>query len=517
MSEDFTQEIRQRAQAKLKVAHVVAQAEPVPALPVFAPWRPLPVPQLAEVPAYRPDMMPARLRPWLEDVAERGQFQFDFLAVAAMAALGSGVGRRCAVYLKQNDDWYEFPNLWAAIIGRPGAMKSPSLSAALSPLRALEAQWAAQHASELSQHEVEVLRATIAFKAALARAERAAQSGNDFDVPEKPSIEAPICRRLLTSDPTEAKLGELMSQNPYGIVFELDELAVLHAMFEREPSLREFCLKGWSGKESHTVDRMGRGTLRIEAVCLSIIGGIQPGRIAPLVQAAMQGKGADGLLQRFQLIAWPDGWSQPWRNVDRWPDSHARNEVRNLFERLAGMSREDFPCVGEFGPRGLRFTREAQDCFDDWHAGLHQTLRAGDVPEVLEAALAKGAKAVAGIALLCELADNPQAQAIGIDSLIRSLEWRRVSECHTRRLFSSASQAEADAASFIWKRIESGDLTNGFSAREIKQRHWNGLSESAVVDAGLSILVECGWLGAFKIESAGRPTHRYEINPAAPK
>lgn len=517
MSQEFTEQIRQMAQAKQKPAPITAQNEPAPALPGFAPLRPLPVPDLAAVLPYLPDMMPASLRPWLADVAERGQFQFDFLAVASMAALGSAVGRRCAVYPKQNDDWHEFPNLWATIIGRPGAMKSPSLNAALSPLRALESQWAAQHAAALTRHEADALRANIEYKAAISNAQKAAKDGSDFNTPEKPSLEPPVCRRLLTSDPTEAKLGELLSQNPYGITLELDELAALNSMFEREPALREFCLKGWSGKEGHTIDRIGRGTVRVEAVCLSIIGGIQPGRIAPTVRASMQGEGADGLLQRFQLIAWPDGWNQPWQNVDRWPDNQARQDARNLFERLAGMYPADFPRASEYGPPGLRFTQEAQERFNHWHASLHQTLRAGDIPETLEASLAKGAKAVAGIALLCELAKNPNAKAITADSLARALDWRSVSESHTRRLFNIASQTEADAARLIWKRVEAKDLVEGFTAREIKQRHWSGLCDSAAVDTGLSILTECGWLRAEKIESAGRPTHRYAINPAALK
>lgn len=515
MSQELTDRLRQRAQVRQQRT-ATAPVPPTEA-PGFTSLRPLPVQELEAVQPYRPDMLPAALRPWLADVAERGQFQFDFLAVAAMAALGSITGRRCAVYPKQQDDWHEYPNLWAAIIGRPGAMKSPALNAILAPLRAIETQWAAQYADAISQHETATLRASIAYKAALTNAQKAAKDGSDFDTPEKPNLEPPVCRRLLTSDPTEAKLGELLSQNPNGITLELDELAALNAMFEREPSLREFCLKGWSGKDSHTIDRIGRGTVRVEAVCLSIIGGIQPGRIAPAVRAAMQGAGGDGLLQRFQLIAWPGGWNQPWQNVDRWPDTQAKHDTRNLFERLADMQPGDFPRANEYGPPGLRFTCEAQEQFNDWHASLHQTLRAGGMAEALEASLAKGAKAVASIALLCELADNPQATAIGADALSRALDWRSVTESHTRRLFNITHQTETDAARLIWKRIEAGDLAEGFTAREIKQHHWSGLSDTAAVDAGLSILAECGRLRTDKIENGGRPSYRYAINPAALK
>ena len=485
--------------------------------PDFSMLRPLPEARLAPVLPYQPDMLPTVLRPWLADVAERGQFHFDFLAVSAMAALGIAIGRRCAVYPKQKDDWHEYPNLWAAIIGRPGAMKSPALGAALAPLRRVEVLWSEEHARALADHKNASDRAKIERRAALAKAEQEARAGRDFEIPETAELTEPVCRRLLTSDPTEAKLGELLAQNPQGMAMELDELAALLTLFEREPSLREFFLKGWNGKEYHTIDRIGRGTLRIPAMCLSVIGGIQPGRIAPLVRSANQGAGGDGLLQRFQLIAWPDGWQDPWQNVDRWPDTAAKNEAFAVFDQLAHLTAEQFPEVAQFGPRGLRFSPEAQATFDDWHARLHAALRSAALPEALEASLAKGAKAVAGIALICELADDPGAKAIGPEALALALEWARVSESHTRRLLNCHHAAEVEAARLIWRKIEDGKLADGFSAREIKRAQWKGLGDPVAVDEALASLVECGWLRTERVVlgNGGRPSCTFIVNPKA--
>lgn len=481
----------------------------------FQPLRPLPEHLLEAVKPYREQLIPDILRPFLCDVAERSRFQFDYLAVAAMSALGSAVGRRCAVYPKQLDDWHEYPNIWAAIIGRPGAMKSPALNSMLSPLRAIESRWAEEYQAAMVLHDAAMMRHDIESKAAKANALSLAKAGKPYKLPDAADPQPPICKRLLTCDPTEAKLGELLSQNPFGLTVELDELAALHALIDREPSLREFFLKCWNGKEPHTIDRIGRGTIRIPSTCLTIVGGVQPGRIGPMVSSANNGAGGDGLLQRFQLIAWPSGWNEPWVNVDRLPDSKAKETARGLFEDLTQMGPDDFPRAGEYVPNGLRFTREAQGLFNEWHTAMHATLRGGGLSESLEASLAKSGKAVAGIALLCELADDLNAGAIGIQSLTRSLEWLEVSQSHTRRLFGCQQQTEADAAERIRKRIKSGDLSDGFTAREIKQRHWSGLADTAVVDAGLSVLVECGWLRPDKVEGPGRPTHRYAINPSA--
>ena len=139
------------------------------------------------------------------------------------------------------------------------------------------------------------------------------------------------------------------------------------------------------------------------------------------------------------------------------------------------------------------------------------------MPEALEASLAKGAKAVAGIALICELADDPGAKAIGPEALALALEWAQVSESHTRRLLNCHHAAEVEAARLIWQKIEDGKLTDGFSAREIKRAQWKGLGDPVAVDEALASLAECGWVSAHKVNagSGGRPSCTFIVNPKA--
>ena len=84
-------------------------------------------------------LLPKVFRDWVGDIAERMQCPVEFLAVGAMVAAGSVVGNRVGVQPKQLDTgWVEVPNLWGAIVGRPGVMKSPALAQVLLPLRQLE-------------------------------------------------------------------------------------------------------------------------------------------------------------------------------------------------------------------------------------------------------------------------------------------------------------------------------------------------------------------------------------------
>src|SRR5262249_41559134 len=84
-------------------------------------------------------------------------------------------------------------------------------------------------------------------------------------------------KRYVTSDATIEKLGEILNENPRGVMIFRDELSGFLRSMERpgHESDRAFFLESWDG--THTkfdFDRIGRGTIHIEALCISILGGI---------------------------------------------------------------------------------------------------------------------------------------------------------------------------------------------------------------------------------------------------
>ena len=120
---------------------------------------------------------------------------------------------------------------------------------------------------------------------------------------------APQRKRYITNDPTVEKLGEILAANPRGVMLFRDELTGWLRSLDkdgREPD-RSFYLEAWEGNGRFTYDRIGRGTIDITACCVSILGGIQPGLISDYIATAVRGgAGDDGLVQRFQLLVWPD-------------------------------------------------------------------------------------------------------------------------------------------------------------------------------------------------------------------
>ncbi len=63
-------------------------------------------------------------------------------------------------------------------------------------------------------------------------------------------------------DTTVEKLGELLNQNPRGLLLMRDELSGLLRTLDKpgREGDREFFLEGWNGTGSYTYDRISRGT-----------------------------------------------------------------------------------------------------------------------------------------------------------------------------------------------------------------------------------------------------------------
>jgi putative DNA primase/helicase len=112
------------------------------------------------------------------------------------------------------------------------------------------------------------------------------KSTEGFEIPqEKGSTQ----RRYILNDSTVEKLGELLNQNPNGLLLFRDELIGWLRTLDREghENDRAFYLEAWNGNGSYTYDRIGRGTLHIKAACVSILGGIQPGPLNNYLQSLL--------------------------------------------------------------------------------------------------------------------------------------------------------------------------------------------------------------------------------------
>jgi putative DNA primase/helicase len=471
---------------------------------------------LPPVPAFDPAFLPDALRPWVADIAERMQCPLDFVAVSALVALGSVIGRKVAIRPQRWTDWFEVANLWACIVGRPGALKSPAMNEALKPLNKLEAE--ARRKNEEALADFKRAEQLYALKVKASEREAVKLRSDDItcaalagDAPEPPCM-----RRYILNDCTYESLGLAMAHNPEGVLAFRDELVSLlkHLDDERNASARGFYLQAWNGTTGYTFDRIVRGQTHIEAACLSLLGSTQPGRLAEYVRRS-QGAGDDGMLQRFGLLVWPDQSSE-YRHVDRYPDSIARKTAWTAFDQLDQMTA--LSVGAEMDESGglpfLRFSDSAQLQFDKWRDDLEKRLRGGELSPGLESHLSKYRKLVPALALISHLADSGRGP-ISKTALLRALSIAAYAAAHARRCYSAGAQAGVAAAKAILSRLRKGDLKEGFSLRDTMRSHWGNLTDLEQVSAGLALLVDLFWLAPKTIRTGGRPSTTYSINPRA--
>jgi len=462
-------------------------------------------------------LLPESLRPWIDDMAERLQCPPDLLAVSSVVGAGAILGNRIGIRPQENSDWTEVPNLWGMIVGRPGTMKSPAMSQALAPLRRLQVQAREVHGEAMAQHAREMETHELRAKAAKSAAVKALSknAGATIELPDEP--EAPTLRRYIANDSNIASLGELLRQNANGILIERDELVGLLRGLDQEDRAEEraFYLTGWNGRDGYTFDRILRGLdLHIPKVTLSVIGGAQPGRIADYLRHAVRGTaGDDGLMQRFSLLVWPDHRGD-WKDVDRWPDSTARNRAFASLDRLDKITPDD---VGgqrdQFDPSPyLRLSPGGLSAFREWRTELERRLHGDELHPTMASHLSKYRKAIPALALIMHLIDGGSGP-VSEPATVRALAWSEYLESHAVRAYASVTNSTASAARLILKRI--AELPEVFTARDVYRNQWSGLADRETVRDALDMLSDYSHLIAEAPDTGGRPSIVYRLNPRA--
>ena len=479
--------------------------------------------ELPPVQAFSEDLLPDSFRLMVRDVSERMQVPMDFPAVAITVSLAGAVNRRATIQPKARDTgWVVVPNLWGGIVAPPGFLKSPVLEAATRPLKRIQAEW--QQENDLALAEYAQAEEEYELRRAAWRDQYKASTKRGNAAPDRPANEpdVPTPRRLIVNDATFEAMHQTMSENPAGIMVIRDELTGWLSQLDRtgREGERAFCLQAWNGDTGHTIDRIGRGTIHVPACCMSILGGIQPGRLRSyLVDALEDGPSNDGLPQRFQLLVWPDP-PREWKNVDRPPDVASEQLVEDIFRKLVELDSEN--------PIRFRFASDAQELFDEWLGGLEMKVRGDELHPALISHLSKYRSLMPSLALLFELADR--ASSVGfVGSVVgdsqnfvslantgRAAAWCEYLESHASRVYSCAVNLPLRSACELAEKIKKRKLGLVFSCREAYLKGWSGLGNPQAVKHAAEILRDAGWLRELPSESkifGGRPSDRYEVNP----
>lgn len=197
--------------------------------------------------------------------------------------------------------------------------------------------------------------------------------------------------RCIINDATSEKVAEILSRDPSGSLNVHDELAGWFDSFERysSGSSRAFYLICWNGGP-FSKDRVAKGAkdpaaeIHVDNLALSILGGIQPDRLAKLRDLT-----SDGLLQRFLPVLMP--------SAKRGDEYHPVAGAEAEYERL-------IKAINDAAPQNYHFADDALDVRDRVNDDLHKLEMVDGFPSALIGAIGKLRGYFARICLVLQVA-----------------------------------------------------------------------------------------------------------------
>lgn len=474
-----------------------APSTATPNTPPPEPFQPFPV-----------DALPDRMRSFVESVAAATGTDAAFAALAALVVVAGCIGNRVAVLVKFG--WVEPAVLWGVLVGRSGTTKSPVLKLVTRAL--IDLFKAARRA--FTDAMKEYLREVERHNVRLAEWKKSQRNGPPTDPPDEP--ERPTERRLLVSDITVEKLGELLEQNPLGLLLVRDELAAWSGAFDRYAA-------GGKGSDQPawlsmydaapvTIDRKsGKGNYFVERAAVSVLGSIQPGTLARSFGTAER---EAGLLARV-LVAYPPDRPALWTEAAL-PDDVAA-EWRKVLEALLALP-ADVDEHGDPRPRFILIRKEAKALWIEWH-DRHARELVDISNDDLAAHYAKLKGACARIALLfacVEVAAGGDAVAyISADAMRRAIAVVEWFKGEGRRVYAVLGESGEDRARrqlIEWIERRGGavtvrDLTHGL-------QQYRGRADAAKADLDALAKAGCGvWEHPDSGPKGGRPSPRFVLAP----
>jgi putative DNA primase/helicase len=457
---------------------------------------------------FLPEFLPACVRPWAVDVAQRMSVPLDFTGICLLITLAGVVNRRAFVYPKKNDkEWKEALSISGAVVADSGKLKTPTWNVFTNVLVEIELNWKRTNKKLQDQYKADMKAWREGEKA---RKERVKKGATEEPLPEP--VKPPPCRSLIENDMTPEVFHSSMSENPAGLFVFRDELAGWVAELDKEgrEQEQEIFLGAMNGNDARKCKRIGRGEV-FAIMSASLFGGFQPDLLREFLNKAQ--KKHDGLIQRFGALVYPD--PVLFHRMDRAADTKMKDAFVLLVRKLSWMDAEAI---------SFHFDSTAQERFDKWY-DAHDIKTARETSMLKQSHLAKYRGLLPKFAALLQLADvvtelPEHSTVIGphyidLEHLEQAIGLLTYLESHMHRIYGCVRNEAQVAEEVVAEHIKSGALRDGFTTRDIRRKCWKGLQNNDTIYGALEYLEEVSWVRRSSQQlGAGRKTDRWEINPA---
>lgn len=452
------------------------------------------------------DLLPEPLRSFVKESAAAIGCDEAFIALPSLAAVAAAIGNKRQIRLKPQ--WAEPCVLWVVCVADSGALKSPSLDAAVAPTRRRQAKALHKYETKLEEFE----QNKLFYERALTAWKRDKADGNP---PEKP--EPPVAERVVVSDITVESLVLLLKQAPNGLLLCRDELAGWLGGFDQYKGGRGGDAAAWLEMQragTVVVDRKtgDQRTLFVTRAAVSICGSIQPEILRRRLGDEHR---QNGLLARL-LLAMSPRQTKKWTDAEVHPTTACA--IDSLYDRLFELTGADAP-EGAVVPIDVGLDADAKETWIKFYNSHAEEQASSDDHDFISA-WAKLEGYAARLALIHHCIrtvtnDDPpdDNRLVDCKSIEAGIALSRWFGREAKRVYAALRQTE-DAAeedrllSFVRER--GGTVT----PREVVQGIWQVQTVGqAVVE--LNTLVNAG-LGAWAYSSVGkkggRQSKRFRLN-----
>lgn len=482
----------------------------------------------AEVRKLTKEMIPNCLRRWIVDVSERMQIPLEYVATPAIVAAGSIIGRKISIRPNPCDPWSVIPNLWGFIVGEPGTMKSPAIAEAMRPLERIAKGSRDDFRRECRERQADERNALLQIESLKESLKVNFKSGNASLVAKQKEELGRLLenrepvkeKRYKTNDPTVEKLAVILQENPNGILLLRDELSGwLETLNKsgREGS-REFYLEAWNGNSSYTVDRIARGTMHVEALCLSIFGSIQPAKLEEYIDNTTSSKGDDGFLERFQMVVYPLK-PKSWSLINRAPDLEGEKEAFSAFENLDKLSGNQYSLDSSSSLPFILFSEDAQTLANQWRLRLEERLLNEENAPIFQAHLSKYRSLMPSLALIFAMLRSSKSavETVDLEDTRMAIAWCEFLESHASKIYEKIINEEKSNAAVLADKILSQFVYDGEKLRDIYRRNWKGINSPEKLEKAVKHLTALGWVRVEVMQTSGGRSEVLRINPELSK
>src|SRR5215207_6576709 len=327
--------------------------------------------ELPEAPPFPVDALPQSCWRFVREAAVSLGCAPDLVAVPLLGLLSAAVGNSRQVQLKRG--WKESAAVFMVVVAEPGDKKTPAQKVALAHL------WRVQKRLKREYQEVyEVYEEELRYW----EAERKVAAKDGEPAPPKPK--EPVLKSVVVDDVTVERLGDILDENPRGVISAQDELSGWVLSMNQykaggKGADRQFWLRVWSNAPVK-VDRKSR---KVPAIIpepwVSVVGSIQP-EILPELNTGRN----DGMTDRF-LYSYPE--PQHSRHTDAEVSAAAENAILQLYDKLADLKMPESDRESFTGT--VQMTKDAWEVFKELAGEISEEAYALAFPRRLRGAWSK--------------------------------------------------------------------------------------------------------------------------------